>query len=193
MLGARSSRLDLDEMKKNVDVDCSNTNIRSGFRIEILVAPKPQPRSGLNELGQLVRQPNAAIKVGRDASSCTVDPCIGGRDASLTRLPVTDVTIYNLVRFPLLSQLPSPLDQGFRPVLFQVVIGHDLTADELVLKVGATAWSAWDRPRLAWEQRRLLDDTGSLWRLDAFSDGPGPYLVRTTYGSLSAFAHAADC
>ena len=57
----------------------------------------------------------------------------------LPALPITDVPIDNLIRLALLPQLPRRLDQRLCPVLLEIVIRHDLPADELVLKVRASA------------------------------------------------------
>ena len=41
------------------------------------------------------------------------------------------------VRFPLLPEFASGLDSCFAPVLAEILVGHDFTADELVLEVRA--------------------------------------------------------
>ena len=46
---------------------------------------------------------------------------------------------HTLVRLALLPELTSRLNGRFAPVLMQVVVRHDLTADELVLEVRAVS------------------------------------------------------
>lgn len=54
-----------------------------------------------------------------------------------TRLPITDVTVHDLVRLTLLPQLTSSLDGRFSAVLFQVIVSHNFTTNKFVLEVGA--------------------------------------------------------
>ena len=45
---------------------------------------------------------------------------------------------HTFVGFSLLPQFPSSLDRSFAPILLEIVVGHDFTTHEFVLKVGAT-------------------------------------------------------
>ena len=46
-----------------------------------------------------------------------------------------------LVRFPLLSEFPGSLDSALAPVLPQILIRHDFTANKFILKIGTSRMS----------------------------------------------------
>jgi hypothetical protein len=85
-----------------------------------------------------------------------------------------------LIWLALLSQLAGSLNRRFRTVLLQVIIRHDLTTYEFVLKVGAVQirqLKSLESSTPAWNS---LDDTGCLRSLRALPDRPGPNLIRPT-------------
>ena len=45
-----------------------------------------------------------------------------GLYALCSTLPIADISINDLIRLALLSQLASSFDKGFRPIFFQIVI-----------------------------------------------------------------------
>ena len=107
--------------------------------------------------------------------STTINRCQRGACARSDR-------IHTLIRLALLPELACRLDGRFATVLVQVVVRHDLTADELVLKVRAVA--------MVFEFglfRRgegggliILDDAGRLGRLRPAPDRPRADLVGPT-------------
>jgi len=78
-----------------------------------------------------------------------------------TGLPVANVTVNDLVGLALLAELAGGLDGSLGSVLLEVLVRHDLTTDELVLKV-------------------RVDDTSSSGGLGTLADGPGADLIGTT-------------
>ena len=85
--------------------------------------------------------------------------------------------ILTLVRFPLLSQFSGRLDGALTAVLFQILVGHDFTANKFVLEVRT---GQGQEGGLTTNRRNVLDDAGSLWCLSTFSDSPRSHFVRTT-------------